>query len=399
MVKIKRNIIFKTISLTVLLALLILSMPNSIMAQGRGVMETNEKGYLPTVTTLVASIGNIQDLSGKWDANANGFRGNINITNQSGSEFTGTVNFDAGRTDNLTNGSINGDNVRFTRQWPNSTFNQVYIGTLTIADGVMTMKGTFTSGSISNYNWTATKKLPAVPTTPTQSENNAEAFGSGSRIMWQPANGLGYRLFRSTTPSELGISVTDFYITSTSYADVNVEPNTTYYYTVKPVLAEAKPFEGIDEKLGDTIATFTVKTGGDIYKPGIFKHFIMLKLESPNMSVDGTNQEVDPGRGTKPLIISGRTMVPIRAIVEAMDGTVGWEASTKKITLKARGNTVEMWIGKTEIKVNGKTEKMDISPIIKNERTYVPVRFAAENLNCKVDWINSTKEAVIVYEE
>lgn len=29
----------------------------------------------------------------------------------------------------------------------------------------------------------------------------------------------------------------------------------------------------------------------------------------------------------------------------------------------------------------------------------IPVRFAAENLNCKVDWINSTKEAVIVYED
>ena len=36
---------------------------------------------------------------------------------------------------------------------------------------------------------------------------------------------------------------------------------------------------------------------------------------------------------------------------------------------------------------------------IKNGRTFVPVRFAAENLNCKVDWFNSTKEAVLIYEE
>lgn len=42
---------------------------------------------------------------------------------------------------------------------------------------------------------------------------------------------------------------------------------------------------------------------------------------------------------------------------------------------------------------------MDVAPVIKNGRTFVPVRFAAENLNCKVDWINSTKEAIIVYEE
>lgn len=252
------------------------------------------------------------------------------------------------------------------------------------------------------YEWReeAPPATPA-PTAPSAtSATNAEAFESGARIMWKPvSNCLGYRLYRSTSPNELGISVTDFYITSTSYADVNVEPNTTYYYTVKPVLAEAKPFEGIDEKLGDPIATYTVTTGSQIYKPGSFKHFILLKLDSPYMSIDGVQKEVDPGRGTAPVTISGRTMVPIRAIVEAMGGTADWDNATNKITLKARGNTVEMWLGKTDIKVNGASKKMDVVPVLKNERTFVPVRFAAENLNCKVDWINSTQEAVIVYEE
>ncbi|NLK35826.1 MAG: copper amine oxidase N-terminal domain-containing protein [Gracilibacteraceae bacterium] len=212
-------------------------------------------------------------------------------------------------------------------------------------------------------------------------------------------NGLGYRMFRSTSKSSLGISVTDFYITSTSYADVNVESDTTYYYTVKPVLAEAKPFEGTDEKLGDVIATFTVKTGSQVYKPGSFKHFIMLKFDSPTMSVDGVSQEVDPGRGTSPITISGRTMVPIRAVVEAMGETVEWDGATQKVTLKARGNIVEMWLGKTDMNINGASKKMDVAPASRNGRTFVPVRFAAENLDCKVDWINSTKEAVIVYEE
>ncbi len=255
------------------------------------------------------------------------------------------------------------------------------------------------------YEWKETGKSSSTTTTVTATTQTApagggaEAFESGSRIMWQPANGIGYRLFRSTSQSSLGISVTDFYITSTSYADVNVEPNTTYYYTVKPVLAEANPFQGIEEKLGNAIAVFVITTGNQTYKPGSYKHFIMLKLDSPNMSVDGINQEVDPDRGTAPVVIAGRTMVPIRAVVEAMGGTVEWDGSTQKITLKARGNTVEMWMGKTDIKINGVSKKMDVAPVSKNNRTFVPVRFAAENLNCKVDWINSTKEAVIVYEE
>lgn len=234
---------------------------------------------------------------------------------------------------------------------------------------------------------------------PPMVSNSADIFESGLRVMWQPVTGLGYRMFRSTSSGSLGISVTDFYITSTSYADVNVEPNTTYYYTVKPVIAEARPLEGIEEKLGESIYTFVIKTGNQIYKPGSYKHFIMLKLDSPNMSVDGTSQEVDPGRGTAPITISGRTMVPIRAVVEAMGGVVEWDNNTQKVTLKARGNIVEMWMGKTDIKINGISKKMDVPLISKQSRTFVPVRFAAENLNCKVDWINSTKEAVIVYEE
>lgn len=253
--------------------------------------------------------------------------------------------------------------------------------------------GVFTGYSIGVkyiYEWKDASKLPV---------NSAEPFMYGIRIVWQPASGIGYRLYRSEAIGELGVSVTDFYIDNTSFADVNVNPNTTYYYTVKPVISEAKPMENLDEKLGNTIATFTVKTGNNLANTNKFKHFILLKMDDPNMSVDGVVKEIDPGRGTVPTMISNRTMVPIRAIVEAMGGTVVWEGNSQKITLNARGNKVEMWIGKLDIKVNGVSKKMDVAPVIKNGRTYVPVRFAAENLNCKVDWINSTKEAVIVFEE
>ena len=341
---------------------------------------------------------------GEWDSNW----GKMILT-QNGSIVTGTYTHDNGRI----NGTISG-NV-FTGTWSESASysppNDAGDMELTMAADGKSFSGKWRYGSEGSWgNWEGGKRITEVILAPTTTEtkpssptatpgSGAEAFESGSRIMWQPSSGLGYRLFRSTIQRELGISVTDFYITSTSYADVNVEPNTTYYYTVKPVLAEANPFQGIEEKLGSTIATFVITTGNKVYKPGSFKHFIMLKLDSPNMSVDGINQEVDPGRGTAPVVIAGRTMVPIRAVVEAMGGTVEWDGSTQKITLKARGNTVEMWMGKTDIKINGVSKKMDVAPTSKNNRTFVPVRFAAENLNCKVDWINSTKEAVIVYEE
>ncbi len=232
--------------------------------------------------------------------------------------------------------------------------------------------------------------------TGTSSNEHFETFDEGTILSWQNCSDLGYRLFRSESEDELGISVTDFYISSTSYADLNVEPNTTYYYSVKPVLKEADPFNGQNEILGDVIKRYNVTTVDNIINQEKDKDFIILQIDNPNISVNGVLKEIDPGRATTPMIISSRSMVPIRAVVEAINGTVSWDNSTQKITLNANGNTVIMWIDKYEIIVNGTTYKIDVAPTIVNGRTYVPVRFAAENLSTKVYWINTTKQAVIV---
>jgi len=118
----------------------------------------------------------------------------------------------------------------------------------------------------------------------------------------------------------------------------------------------------------------------------------ILKINSPNMTVDGKVQKVDGDRGTTPILRSSRTLVPIRAIVEAMGGKVGWEARSRTVSLAANGQSVEMNINNKNFKANGGAKTMDTAPMIENARTYVPLRFSAENLNCQVDWINSTKE-------
>ena len=222
-------------------------------------------------------------------------------------------------------------------------------------------------------------------------------FDSGVRLEWPKASGLGYRIFRSTNRSQLGISITDFYVTNRRIVDVNVLPNTDYIYTIKPVLAEANPLQSIEERLGNTIATLEVRTGNRIENVGEQKGYIILQLDNPIMNVNGENQEIDQGRGTAPIIIANRSMVPIRAIVEAMGGSIDWDGNEKKISLNARGNRVEMWLNRDEIRRNGINSRMDVVPISQGGRTFVPVRFASENLGAKADWINSTKEVVIVF--
>ena len=151
------------------------------------------------------------------------------------------------------------------------------------------------------------------------------------KLWWNPVSGgVGYRVYRSESAGEEGISVSDFYITSNEFVDVNVRVNRTYYYTVRQVISEARPFERLSEVLGPVTSKTEIRTpgtiaGSDMIPPytNAQKSFILMTLDDPYMSINGIRQEIDPGCGTMPLLLNNRTMVPIRAIVEGMGGTVG----------------------------------------------------------------------------
>lgn len=111
-----------------------------------------------------------------------------------------------------------------------------------------------------------------------------------------------------------------------------------------------------------------------------------LIVGNPKMKLNGKEVEIDPGRGTKPLIISSRTLVPIRSIVEALGGTVKWEATEKKVTIIQDDKKIDLWIDKYDVNINGTPSEMDVTPLVINGRTVLPLRFVSENLGCKVEW-------------
>ncbi len=123
---------------------------------------------------------------------------------------------------------------------------------------------------------------------------------------------------------------------------------------------------------------------------------VSLTIDNPIMEVNGTDIEIDLGRGTKPMIVDGRTLVPIRAIIEAFGGTVGWEESSQSVLLQMEGDTIQMGIGGTVAYFNGKAENLDVAPAIYNERTMLPIRFVAEGFNLGVAWDDATKTVYII---
>jgi len=89
-------------------------------------------------------------------------------------------------------------------------------------------------------------------------------------------------------------------------------------------------------------------------------------------------------------------MVPLRAIFEAMEASVSWDAQTQTVT-GTRGNTVvTLTIGSTSPTVNNRTVTIDQPGVIIDGRTLVPLRFVGEAFGATVDWDSSTRLVTIV---
>lgn len=123
---------------------------------------------------------------------------------------------------------------------------------------------------------------------------------------------------------------------------------------------------------------------------------VSLQINNPIMEVNGANVEIDNGRGTKPLIVNGRTLVPIRAIIEAFDGTVTWDGAKNTVTLKIDDDFIKLVIGKNTAYLNNKAHTLDVAPAIINERTMLPLRFVAEGFNLGVAWDDDTDTISVI---
>ncbi len=94
---------------------------------------------------------------------------------------------------------------------------------------------------------------------------------------------------------------------------------------------------------------------------------------------------------TCPEIIGGRTMVPMRAIFEAMGAVVTWDDSTKSVFASKSGIDIKLSVGQCEMYKNGAMIWLDSAPIIKAGRTLVPVRAVSEAFGLMVEWDGENK--------
>ncbi|OQB13607.1 MAG: Carboxylesterase NlhH [Firmicutes bacterium ADurb.Bin193] len=92
-----------------------------------------------------------------------------------------------------------------------------------------------------------------------------------------------------------------------------------------------------------------------------------------------------------PMIVNDRTLVPFRALFEAMGATIHWDEATQTVTGVKDTITIQLKIDYNIANVNGKEIELDTPAMLVNSRTMVPLRFVSENFNMNVSWDDETK--------
>lgn len=108
---------------------------------------------------------------------------------------------------------------------------------------------------------------------------------------------------------------------------------------------------------------------------------------NPSVILNGSRLQFE----VEPRIENGRTLVPLRAIFEAMGASVDWDETTRTVTARRGSITVVLPIGSTSPTVNGKVWPLDVPAKIVNDRTLAPLRFVGEAFGGTVDWNEQTR--------
>ncbi len=97
----------------------------------------------------------------------------------------------------------------------------------------------------------------------------------------------------------------------------------------------------------------------------------------------------------QPQIINDRTMVPLRAIFEALGATVEWDGDTRTVTSTKGEITIKLTIGENKLYKNDAAVELDVPGQIVDDRTLVPVRAISEAYECEVEWEADTRTVLI----
>lgn len=118
---------------------------------------------------------------------------------------------------------------------------------------------------------------------------------------------------------------------------------------------------------------------------------VLMKAGEPRAYSDEVEVQInDKNPDITPIVRNSRTLIPLRFVSEALGADVKWDGGERSVTVEKDGTVVKMTIDSREYSINGASEQKDAAPIIENNTTYLPARFIAEALGYEVTYNEAT---------
>ncbi|MBY9077620.1 phosphodiester glycosidase family protein [Paenibacillus sp. HN-1] len=116
-----------------------------------------------------------------------------------------------------------------------------------------------------------------------------------------------------------------------------------------------------------------------------------MTIGQKSLTVNGVKKVID----SAPLNQNGTTYVPIKYVLDAFGGSATWNSAAKNIMVLRGSKAMELTVNKKEFILNGKRQSAEVAPILLQGRTLVPLRLVSEQLGLTVKWEQKTKTVTI----
>ncbi|WP_422445336.1 copper amine oxidase N-terminal domain-containing protein [Thermoanaerobacterium sp. DL9XJH110] len=121
-----------------------------------------------------------------------------------------------------------------------------------------------------------------------------------------------------------------------------------------------------------------------------FKDGAVLKVGNPKVTIIKNGITKVNTLSVAPLAPGGRTLVPIRGVIDEFGYDLGFNSSKNIVTVTSGGHKIELPVNSKKAYIDGKEVILDQPVIIKNGRTLIPLRFIAENTGFDVTYEDGT---------
>ena len=118
---------------------------------------------------------------------------------------------------------------------------------------------------------------------------------------------------------------------------------------------------------------------------------VHMAIGRTTVTVNGEEQKLD----VAPKLLNQTTVIPVRFFIDALGGDIDWNAQERRVTIVSGSNLVELWIGNNEMIIDGQKVVSPEAPLLENGRTLLPLRIISEALGWYVGWEETTKSITL----